>query len=290
MNPHKKSTSIILVLLVALLLVMAMPNGYVLAAKNDQTLNSLGKGDGHKCCVPVKVIRKVRSERILRRNGFYIDLYGTGSLDFDREGKYKFGTLSVRPDVDPDDPYTAARITEVDTSLPADQRIKCWQPTDRFDVVIKYTIRLGQLDFPGLTENMLMWNAPFDGENSLTFTAVGVTRNILSEGNYVAMFAQDLDLGTGGGILLFAPMPDWLDYTSCHHVRLTISKFDVKIEVAQGEHDYEIVLESNLENPIEPLALEFSLDNEILPGVINPTFGPDTLDVASLSMRYKIHK
>ena len=290
MNPHKKSTSIILVLLVALLLVMAIPNGYVLAAENDQALNSLGKGDGQKCCVPVKVIRKVRSERILRRNGFYIDLYGTGSLTFSKEGKYKFGTLRV--DEDSSGGYTAARITEVDTSRPPSERIKCWQPTDRFDVVVNYTIRLKETVNPGLTENMILWNAPIGHGESFLFTAIGLTRNLMFPGEYVALVAQDFNAGDYSGTFEFELLdPDWLDPTAWHHVRLTVSEYAARVEIAQGDHDYTVVLDVDLPNPVEPLAMEFSLDNEVHPDLPPiPITTSDALDIASFSIRYKVHK
>jgi hypothetical protein len=85
-------------------------------------------------------------------------------------------------------------------------------------------------------------------------------------------------------------MPEWLDPTAWHDARLTLSRQAARIEVAQGDHDYTVVNEFNLEIPLEPLALEFSVDNEILPSVINEDFEPDALDIASLSIRYKVHK
>ena len=102
----------------------------------------------------------------------------------------------------------------------------------------------------------------------------------------MAIVAQDLDFMSMSGFLQVIPMPA-LDPTDWHQVRITVSQNEALIEVAQGG-DYTTALQVTLPQPIdEPLAFEFSLDNEIAPGVIGPIITPDTLDVAFLRMRYK---
>lgn len=240
-------------------------------------------------CKFVKIIPHFQREKDITKNGFHIDLFGTGELDFTKDKNLKYATLSLAPD--PTGEYNAARITEVDTSIPPEDRLKCWQPTAKKDVLVEYTVRFGQAENPGLTENLILWNAPIGEQQALPFTLFGVTRNMLFPG-YVAFVAQDFDFmsPTPTGVIQYKPLPNWLDPTDWHTVRIQLSQQRADIAVAQGNHDFESVLSVDLPAPVEPLAFEFSLDNEVVPGVFAPVFGQDSLDIQSLLIRYTNNK
>ncbi len=181
----------------------------------------------------------------------------------------------------------ASRITEIDTSFPVDQRVKCWQPDENRDVVVDVTMRFAQASPPpGLTENVFLWNAPF-GPNPSTLTSIGVTRSLnpfSGQQEYNAIVAQDLDFGTFSGLLLLAPVPSWLDATAWHTVRITVTNSTATIEVLQGTHSFTQVISTPLLHRPEPLGFELSVDNEVFPGVFAPVFVPDTLTVGSLDI------
>ena len=240
-------------------------------------------------CVPLKIIPQFVNRQQIQNKGFYLDLYGSGSLSFAKEAHRKYATFQLGPD--PSAQYNASRMTEADTSLPPDQRVKCWQPTTHRDVVIDFTVRFKQAATPTeLTENLTLWNSPLGtGGEALPMTVIGVARSPMYSG-YVAVVVQDLNLQNFVSTTMqIMPMPDWLDPTDWHQVRIRASQQKVLIEAAQGRHAYTPVLQVALPEPIdEPLAFEFSLDNEIYPGVMSPVSTPDSLDVAFLSMRYAL--
>jgi hypothetical protein len=250
--------------------------------------SEISSGEGPQGrCVPYKIIQQFVNEHQIRSKGFFIDLFGSGSLSFARQGHYKYASFHVASN--PSAQLSASRMTEADTSLPPEQRIKCWQPTARRDVVVEFVARFKQATTPPeLTETLLLWNSPIgSGGHALPTTGFGVTRNQAFPG-YVAIAAQDLVLEPFSGFVEIAPVPTWLDPTDWHQVRIQVSQQKALIEVAQGRHGYTTVLKVALPQPLdEPLAFEFSLDNEVMPGVVIPVTVPDTLDVAFLSMYYK---
>jgi hypothetical protein len=239
-------------------------------------------------CRNYKSIERWTNVEQLKAKGFFVDVIGEqASLGFEREYLYKFLTLDV--DVTPQDfagQYIASRITEVDTSLPVDQRVKCWQPTAHKDLVVEFTVRFDQTVSPMLTENLMLWNAPL-GESPIPMTAFGVSRSVMSNYQYAAVFVQDLNYADfSSSLFQVIPMPEWLDVTKWHRVRITISEDTALIEVAQGRHRYTSVSGDPviLSHPPEKLSFEFSVDNEMLPGTYVPVAAPDSLDVGSLEI------
>ncbi|HSM56343.1 MAG TPA: hypothetical protein VK879_09340 [Candidatus Sulfomarinibacteraceae bacterium] len=231
-------------------------------------------------CTPVKKIDNLQSETVLASRGFHVHDDGLGSVDFRGRGKAAVAELILAEDLS--EQPNAARITEVDSSVPVDQRMRCWQPTERFDVVAEFEVRFDQPDTPpGVTETLFLWNAPLGEDSASTLTAFGVTRNQFF-GGYSAVAAQNLDLATFAGHLELVPMS--VDPTQWHSIRVTMSMAQVIIEAAQGG-DYQTVLVSTPPGAIEPLAFEFSLDNEVFPGNFEPVSVPDTLEIESLSIR-----
>ena len=293
---HLKPLSRLASLLVALATVLALFPVDTAAAYSaqqgqeppEQSQVFCGQGLQDRC-VPLKIIPQFVNKQQIQNKGFYLDLFGSGSLSFAREAHRKYASFQLDPD--PSGQYSASRMTEADTSLPPEQRVKCWQPTARRDVVIDFAVRFKQAATPlELTENLTLWNSPMGkGGEALPMTAMGVARNPMYSG-YVAVVAQDLVMTPEfSGFMQVMPMPEWLDPTDWHQVRIRVSQQKVLIEAAQGKHAYTPVLQAALPQPIdEPLAFEFSLDNEIFPGVMVPITVPDSLDVAFLSIRYAL--
>jgi hypothetical protein len=237
-------------------------------------------------CLPKKRIDQWSNRRNIEARGFNFDLVGAqANATFSRN-------LSLDLSSDPASAaYTASRITEIDTWLPIDQRVKCWQATAKKDVVVEFRVRFDQPAAPqGLTENLILWNAPFPSttpEPLRPVTSIGVSRNsAFGQPQYVALATQDLDYATFAPpfILQVNPMPPWLDAGDWHQVRMTITQTTAQIDVAQGNHTYTSVLNVTLLHPAEPLGFEFSVDNELAPGYWVPVTIPDSLKVDYLNI------
>ena len=297
---YLKPLSSLAPLLVALAVVLALLPVDAAAAvysaqwgQGPQEQNPVFYGQGPDRCAPLKIIPQFVNKQQIQNKGFYLDLFGSGSLHFAREAHRKYASFQL--DTDLSGQYSASRMTEADTSLPPGERAKCWQPTARRDVVIDFTVRFKQAATPPeLTENLTLWNSPVGKEGeALPMTAIGVARNPYYPNpmnpKYVAVVAQDLVMAPPSGSMWMMPMPEWLDPTKWHQVRIRASQQNALIEVAQGKHAYTPVLDVALPQPMhEPLAFEFSLDNEVFPGMVVPITVPDTLDVAFLSIRYAL--
>lgn len=244
----------------------------------------------HVRCVRHKVIQQWNNQAQLMAHGFFVETAGDeGTLDFVRRRHNSFLSLDVATTSDFIGQYIASRITEIDTSVPVAQRTKCWQPTFRNDVVAEFQVRFEQSETPSLTEDVMLWNAPF-GDNPIPLTAIGVTRSPGSGGQYAAIIAQDLVFNPDfsySGDLTIVPMPSWLDATQWHSVRIRVSQTHAQIEVAQGRHRYTLVTRTPLAHAPEPLGFEFSLDNEIVPGYYGPVAAPDSLDVDYFDIRIR---
>jgi hypothetical protein len=240
-------------------------------------------------CVRHKQVTNWTNTLQLEARGFFREVFSPeASLGFGQDSNYKYLSLNVAATPQFSGQYVASRITEIDTSVSADQRVKCWQPTANEDVVAEFAVRFDQSVAPfGLTENMFLWNAPF-GQNPIPLTAVGVTRSLdltTNQPTYSAIMAQDLVFDpTFSGSLQTAPMPVWLDASAWHLVRVTVSQQDALIEVSQGVHPFTPVLQSAFVHPPEPLGFEFSVDNEIFPGVLAPVTTPDSLHVGEFDL------
>jgi hypothetical protein len=237
-------------------------------------------------CVQRKNITNWQNLRQVNKQGFNADVVGSqASMTFNRnQGQ---GVLSLDLAANPTNTeYTASRITEVNSSAPISERVKCWQPTETKNVVAEYVIRFDQAATPAnLTENMFFWNAPLPAspsEQPIPFTTIGVTRSL---GSYRAVVAQNLDIATFSGLLQQQPMPEWLDASQWHTIRVTISQTHASVQVAQGSHSYSELLKVALQHAPEPLAFEFSVDSEAFPGLYVPVTTPDGLDIAHLDIR-----
>jgi hypothetical protein len=238
-------------------------------------------------CLPQKHIDFWGSRRAIEARGFNFDIVGAqASAAFRRN-------LSLDLASNPaSSAYTASRRTEIDTDKPIAQRVKCWQAAPHKNVVVEFRARFDQRSTPaGLSENLMLWNAPFPSvtpEPARPVTAIGVSRNSLfGQPQYMAQVAQDLDFATFTPPFVFqtAPMPAWLNPADWHRVRITLSQTTAQIDVAQGFRPYTTVLKAALLHPAEPLGFEFSVDNELAPGVIGPVTTPDGLDVDYLDIQ-----
>ena len=240
-------------------------------------------------CVPHKRVDNWSNRRAIEARGFNFDIVGAqASVTF---GHNLGLDLAGNP---ASSAYAASRVTEIESERPIDQRVKCWQATDRKDVVVEFKVRFDQSATPpNLTENLILWNAPLpfsDGTHPPTeaarpLTEIGVARtSALGMPMYIAVVAQDLDTATYNGLMRVSPMPSWLDAGEWHRVRLTISQQSARVEVAQGRHDFAPVLEADLLHPAEPLGFEFSVDNQAFPGYYAPVTVPDGLEIDNLSI------
>jgi hypothetical protein len=239
-------------------------------------------------CVDHKQIETGSNQRAIEARGFNFDVVGRqASAMFQHDLTLNLATTD-------NSAYTASRMTEIDSELPIAQRVKCWQATPDKDVVVEFRVRFKESGTPaGLTENLVLWNAPlpsFNGtnppsESAVPLTEIGVARtSALGAPLYIATVVQDLNLTTYDGLMSIALMPPWLDPGEWHRVRLTLSQQSARIEVAQAQHEYEEVLEQALPHPAEPLGFEFSVDNEAYPGYYVPVTVPDYLEIDYLSM------
>lgn len=243
----------------------------------------------HTVCVGHKRLQQWNNLPQLTAQGFIPELYGEeAALTFNRERGNHYLSLDLIPDGDLDAEYAASRITEIDTTAPVDERVKCWQPVEGRSVVAEFEVRFDQPATPGLTENLVFWNAPFGGGESIPITTIGVSRSLSTGGVYAAVVAQDLVLAPEfSGLMDVRPMPDWLDDTDWHTVRVTIRTDSALVEVAQGQHGFTPVLETALLHPPEPLGFEFSIDNEAMPGLYIPVPLADGVDVAYFDVSLK---
>lgn len=281
MSRRKWAVVLLAVLSVLLLGLAALPGNVATAAQAAPPVRERVPDAAR--CRPAKILTGLHNEHQLEAFGLHRDIFGSGSLTFEREGRAQYASLNVAPDLSGDP--VAARITEVDTSLPPEERTKCWQPTDKFSVMAKYVIRFEQAERPpGLTENALLWNAPFGETTQLPMTAIGVSRSENFPG-YVATVSQDVSFTpVFTGFVQVAPMPAWLDPTEWHTVRVLMTEQKATISVVQG-HQQATVLSAALPAPLEALAFEASVDNEVFPGFHAPIPQSDTIDVAALSIR-----
>ncbi len=281
----KKNLTALVLLILGLSSILLINQNAVYALEQPATLESKSTTDlafapayqSQVPCSTKRVISRFVNESQVQAKGFNFEVTAPGgSYAFNQEGHKPY--LSLRMDPFPfNGELSSSRITEIDTSLPPDQRVFCWQPTETNNVVVMYTQRFAEATPPpGLSENVFLWNAPFDSGNLIT--AVGVTRSSVF-GGYFAIVAQDFDFATGAGLLQLVPLPAWLDATTWHTIEIVLSQETAIIKVSQGANQA-IVTQTTLLRPPDPLGFEFSLDNEILPGVIVPVTVADQLDIA----------
>src|SRR5689334_5114831 len=175
-------------------------------------------------CLDRKLIPYWGSRSLIEAQGFNFDIIGDqASVKFNRN-------LSLDLASNPNSPtYTASRMTEIDSAKPIAERVKCWQPTPEMNVVVEYRVRFDQSAAPsGLTENLMLWNAPLPSnanETAWPITSIGVSRNgAFGPPQYYAEVVQDLVFTppTQPLLLSLTPMPAWLDAGKWHRVRITL--------------------------------------------------------------------
>jgi hypothetical protein len=285
-TPLAKRLSALLVM-VLLGLVFVLPAQAAPAAQATLSPQAGPASRAGTTCLPHKRVDFWGSQQAIEARGFNFDLIGDqASATFQRN-------LALDVASDPNSSaYTASRITEIDTWQPIAERVKCWQATPTKNVVVEFRVRFDQQATPaGMTENLMLWNAPFPSdtpEPARPVTTIGVSRNsALGAPMYVAVVTQDLDYATFAPPFVFqvTPMPSWLDPSAWHRVRITISQATAQIDVAQGSNPYMTVLKASLLHPAEPLGFELSVDNEQAPGWTVPVVIPDGLDVDFLDIR-----
>jgi len=280
MKTISRTTRLVLLLAILILSMLAVaPTQAAPAASNGHSHNP-------SQCLDRKFIPFWGSRNFIEAQGFNFDIVGD-------QASVKFrNNLSLDLASNPEtSDYTASRMTEIDTWEPIADRVKCWQPTPTKNVVVEYRIRFDQSATPsGLTENLMLWNAPFPStipEPARSITAIGVSRNsAFGPPQYYAQVVQDLDFGTFAPpfILELTPMPAWLDAGKWHRIRITLSQTTGQVDVAQGLHPFTTVNKVALLHAPEPLGFEFSLDNEFVPSVTVPIAIPDGLDVSYLDI------
>jgi hypothetical protein len=276
------SRSARLILLLAILIVS------MLAVAPTQAAPAANNSHQHHAnqCLDHKFIPYWGSRGFIEAQGFDFDIVG------DQASAKLRNNLSLDLASDPtSSAYTASRLTEIDSSLPIADRVKCWQATPTKNVVVEYRVRFDQSAAQsGLTENLILWNAPLPSstpEPARPITSIGVSRNsAFGPPQYYAEVVQDLDFGTFAPpyILELTPMPAWLNAGNWHRIRITLSRTTGQVEVAQGAHPFTTVSKVALLHPAEPLGFEFSLDNEFVPGVFVPVATSDGLDVSYLDI------
>jgi hypothetical protein len=280
MKITSRSTRLVLLLAILILSMLAVAPTQAAPVANN------GNPHNPNQCLDHKFIPFWGSRSLIEAQGFNFDIVGD-------QASVKFrNNLSLDLASNPgSSDYTASRMTEIDTWVPIADRVKCWQPTPSKNVVVEYRVRFDQSAAPsGLTENLMLWNAPFPSttpEPARPITSIGVSRNsAFGPPQYYAEVVQDLDFGTFAPpyILELTPMPAWLDAGKWHRIRITLSQTTGQVEVAQGLHPFTTVSKVALRHAPEPLGFEFSIDNEFVPGVTLPITIPDGVDVSYLDM------
>jgi hypothetical protein len=270
-------------MLLLALLILSM-----LAVAPTQAAPAATRGHSHNPnpCRDRKFIPFWGSRSFIEAQGFNFDIVGDqASVKFRNNLSLDLASNPAISD------YTASRMTEIETEKPIAERVKCWQATPTKNVVVEFRVRFDQSAAPNdLNENLMLWNAPFPSttpESARPVTSIGVSRNVaLGQPTYVAAITQDLDLGTFAPPFIFelTPMPAWLDAGKWHRIRITLSQTTGQIDVAQGTRPFTTVSKVALLHPAEPLGFEFSVDNELFPGMTVPINIPDGLDVSYLDM------
>ena len=227
----------------------------------------------NQCRLHVSVERWNNQSQI-EAQGFNFFVEDSGSSTF--AGEYL--RLGIAPDLDGD--YSSGRIHEVDTAAPVDERVKCWQPSETRRIEAEYRIRWGTDGVnPSLTESAYLVNAAaIDFNPQAKFTAVGVVRTPVL-GSYGAVVAQDVYATPQGqleGFLSLRPLFE-IDPTEWHTVRLTVWEQRAKIEIEQDGTT--VIVDEQVPAPFEAMGTEFTIDNELLPGLFAPIVTGDTLDV-----------
>src|SRR4051812_10344972 len=195
MKTTSRASRLILVLAMLILSLLAVAPTQAAPTLAAPTANN-GHQHTNNPCLDRKFIPFWGSRNFIEAQGFNFDIVGD-------QASVKFrNNLSLDLASNPaSEEYTASRMTEIDTWVPIADRVKCWQATPTKNVVIEYRVRFDQSVAPsGLTENLMLWNAPFASttpEPARPITSIGVSRNsAFGPPQYYAEVVQDLDFGT----------------------------------------------------------------------------------------------
>lgn len=219
------------------------------------------------------------SQKALDRLGWQTQIHSPSQAQVTPRGQ----TIALDVAADPaNGGYVAARITEINTSVPIADRTFCWKPTVDRDVEVSYQLRFTQAQVAqGWTQNMILWNAPMADpalpEPPLPLTAFGVSRSM---GQYTAVVVQGLNLATFSADVYATPaMPSWLKADEWHQVDMRVAVDRVTIHVTQ---DGQSVVVADVPLAYRPTAtgMEFSVDNEMVPGMYVPVTTPDGAEIA----------
>lgn len=203
--------------------------------------------------------------------------------------QYKGDHAQFRIDPDPEsNEYAASRISEIDSRLEVEQRVKRWRPTLDKLVAGKFRVRFTH-EQTAVTYNLLLWNAPLKKDRGIPATSIGVTRGCASNFEYSAVIAQNIiaNQHTGnlsGDVLEINKLREaanWLCMTEWHWVYVILAENWAQIEVEQGDNR-KVVAETRLVKPVEALGFVFSVDNEVFPGRYVPVSArePEGFDMA----------
>lgn len=219
------------------------------------------------------------SQKALERLGWQTQIHSPGQAQVTPRGQ----TIALDVAADPTNTsYVAARITEIDTSVPIVERTFCWKPTTDRDVEVSYQLRFTQAQVAqGWTQNMVLWNAPMADparpEPPLPLTAFGVSRSM---GQYTAVVVQGLNLATFSADVYATPaMPSWLKADKWHQVDMRVAVDRVTISVTQAGQSA-VVADVPLAHAPTATGMEFSVDNEMVPGMYVPVTTPDGAEIA----------
>ncbi|NJN55837.1 MAG: hypothetical protein HC804_14480 [Anaerolineae bacterium] len=218
---------------------------------------------------------RFESQAQLEQMGFIFAVNGSGSTSFPR------GQMSLNVGQDLSGNYDSALFQE---------STKCWQPTSSSRVEAMYAIKFDSSSInSSLTESAFLWNDPeFDIDPFARTTSVGVVRTPLF-GGYFAVIGQNVFIDEQGqlqGFLYLAPMPESINPTQLHKIRVTVWENSAKVEVQQ-HGPWITVAETAVPEPFEPLLAEFGNDNELFPGFFAPVAEADALQLTHLHIQTK---
>jgi hypothetical protein len=231
-------------------------------------------------CLPSKAIDKWKNWKQLEKEDFHLQEVGPlTKISFEKE----YMSMSLGRDLSTGNDEIYADITEIDPEHGLGQA--CWLPTADRTLVMEVSLRFDQAQTPpGLFENILLWNGGQTTASSPA-TGIGVTRSLSSP--YSAVVSQDFVFAAPPqGLIRLVPMPAWLDATQWHRVRMTVTDHDASIEVFQGELQALVVQQQLLHAP-DPLAVDFTIDNQYIPGINIPVQVADSIYIADFKIDYQ---
>lgn len=240
-----------------------------------------------------KSIEKWNSSQDITNAGMLVQIKRKGQASIRYDGDCVH--FRIRPD-SASSQYVASRISEIDTRLEVEQRVKSWYPIEGKTVKGEFRVRFSH-EQTALTYNLMMWNAPFSRETIMPAMSIGVTRSAATDFEYAAVIAQNIvvnpQMGSSDGdVLLLIKLQEavnWLRMTEWHTVHIMYAEDQARVSVQQG-FKQEAVAETRLVKPVEALGFVFSVDNEVFPGRYMPVSGQasEGFDMAYFEAGYSV--